>query len=44
MSTIELKHLTKRFGDLTAVDDIDLDVGATQMRNSVEGFKLPATV
>lgn len=25
--TIELKHLTKRFGKLTAVDRIDLDVG-----------------
>jgi len=31
MSTIDLKQLTKRFGDLTAVDNIDLDVGAGEV-------------
>lgn len=31
MSTIELRSLTKRFGDLTAVDSVDLDVGAGEV-------------
>ena len=31
MSTIELNRLTKHFGDLTAVDAVDLDVGAGEV-------------
>lgn len=31
MSTIELNSLTKRFGDLTAVEAVDLDVGAGEV-------------
>jgi ABC-type sugar transport system ATPase subunit len=31
MSTIQTSNLTKRFGDLTAVDSVDLDVGAGEV-------------
>ncbi len=31
MSTIELQQITKRFGNLTAVDNVDLDVGAGEV-------------
>ena len=31
MSTIELQQITKRFGNLTAVDKVDLDVGAGEV-------------
>ncbi len=31
MATLELQHLTKKFGDLTAVDDMDLSVAEGEM-------------
>ena len=31
MATLELQHLTKKFGDFTAVDDMNLSVAEGEM-------------